>query len=79
MDLLAYSDPEWSTSSLALTTLVASVQLRPHCCLHNSMPLIHIKCGVLVTAATSNFTIPHISDNCFVYLAQTWDFGFVYT
>lgn len=79
MDFLVYSDPERSTLSLALTTLVTLVQLRPHCCLHNSMPLIHIKCGVLVTAATSNFTIPHISDNCFTYLAQTGDFGFVYT
>lgn len=59
MDFLAYSDLEQSTSSLVLTTLVASVQLRPHCCLHNSMPLIHIQCGVLVTTATSNFTIPH--------------------
>lgn len=79
MDFLVYSDLEQSASSLALTTLVASLQLRPQCCLHNSMPLIHIKCGVLVTPATSNFTISHIGDNCFTYLAPTWNFGFVYT
>lgn len=66
MDFLAYSDLEQSTSFLVLTTLVASVQLRPHCCLHNSMSLIHIQYGVLVTTATSNFTIPM---NCFTYLA----------